>query len=113
MRAQIKARLAALARDSIALWLACRHPATPRLAKILALATVAYAFSPIDLIPDFIPVLGLLDDVVIVPLCVFAVFRLIPAPLLIEYRTEAAKLAEKPVSRRRCSRLYSCGSRHR
>jgi uncharacterized membrane protein YkvA (DUF1232 family) len=59
----------------------------------------AYAFSPIDLIPDFIPVLGLLDDVIIVPLGVWLVLRMIPSLLLSEYRSEAARLAERPVSR--------------
>ena len=66
---------------------------------MLAGAVAAYAFSPIDLIPDFIPVLGLLDDLLIVPLGVWAVLRMIPAPLLAEYRAEAARLAERPVSR--------------
>jgi len=59
----------------------------------------AYAFSPIDLIPDFIPVLGLLDDVIIVPAGVWLVLQIIPAPLLAEYRVEATALAERPVSR--------------
>ena len=67
---------------------------------LLAGAVAAYAFSPIDLIPDFIPVLGLLDDLLIVPLGVWAVLKLVPAPLLAEYREEAARLAEQPVSRR-------------
>lgn len=59
----------------------------------------AYAFSPIDLIPDFIPVLGLLDDAIIVPLGVWLVLRMIPAGLLAEYRQDAARQAERPISR--------------
>ena len=59
----------------------------------------AYAFSPIDLIPDFIPVLGLLDDLIIVPLGVWLALRMISPSLLAEHRAEAARLAERPVSR--------------
>ena len=96
---QLKDSAEALKREALTLWIAARDPRTPWLAKLLAGAVAAYAFSPIDLIPDFIPVLGLLDDVVIVPLGVLAVMRLIPATLIAEYRAEAAKLAQKPVSR--------------
>lgn len=60
----------------------------------------AYAFSPIDLIPDFIPVLGLLDDMIVVPLGVRLALRLIPPPLLDEYRVRAERMAVRPVSRR-------------
>lgn len=80
------------------LWIAARDPRTPLAAKLLACAVAAYAFSPIDLIPDFIPVLGMLDDVIILPLGVWAVLRLIPAPLITDYRAMAAELAAKPVS---------------
>jgi uncharacterized membrane protein YkvA (DUF1232 family) len=65
----------------IALWKLARHPQTPRAARWLAFAVIAYAVSPIDLIPDFIPVLGLLDDLVIVPMGVALVVRLTPKPL--------------------------------
>ena len=82
------------------MWIAARDPRTPVGAKLLAGAVAAYAFSPIDLIPDFIPILGLLDDVIIVPLGVWLVLRMVPPPLLAEFRTEAARLAERPVSRR-------------
>lgn len=82
------------------LWIAARDPRTPLLAKVLAGAVAAYAFSPIDLIPDFIPVLGLLDDLLIVPLGAWAAMRLIPGPLLAEYRARSAALAERPVSRK-------------
>ena len=83
----------------MALWLAARDPRTPIAAKLLAGAVAAYAFSPIDLIPDFIPVLGLIDDLVIVPAGIWLTLRMIPAPLMAEFRAEAARLAERPVSK--------------
>lgn len=89
----------AIKRDVIALWIAARDPRTPLAAKLLALAVAAYALSPIDLIPDFIPVLGYLDDVIIVPLGVLLAVRLIPAPLMAEFRAAAAARARRPVSR--------------
>ena len=78
--------------DVTALALAARDPRTPWLAKAAALLVVAYALSPIDLIPDFIPVLGHLDDLVLVPLGILLAIRLIPAPLMAEFR--AAAVAE-------------------
>ena len=86
-------------RDVHAVWLAARDPRTPWYAKALALAVAAYAVSPIDLIPDFIPVLGYLDDLVIVPLGVLLVVRLIPLEVMEEHREAAAKATERPVSR--------------
>jgi uncharacterized membrane protein YkvA (DUF1232 family) len=65
-----------------------RHPRTPKLAKFLIGAAVAYSLSPVDLIPDFIPVLGHLDDVVIVPLLLIAALKLIPKDVLAECRAE-------------------------
>ncbi|WP_238392508.1 YkvA family protein [Paenibacillus antri] len=92
-----------LKRQLFALYLAARRPDTPWYAKATAAAVVAYAFSPIDLIPDFIPVLGLLDDIVLVPLGVWLALRLVPDAVLRECREEAERrLAEggrKPVSR--------------
>ena len=76
-------------RDIVALWLAARDPRTPWYAKLTAGAVAAYALSPIDLIPDFIPVLGYLDDVVIVPLGIVLAVKLIPAPLMAEFRAKA------------------------
>ena len=64
-----------------ALWKLFKHPQTPRAPKLLAIAVLAYAVSPIDLIPDFIPVLGLLDDLILIPLGVALVVRLTPKPL--------------------------------
>jgi uncharacterized membrane protein YkvA (DUF1232 family) len=85
-------------RDVLALWLAARDPRVPWYAKALAAAVAAYALSPIDLIPDFIPVLGYLDDLLIVPLGILLAIRLIPSPLMAELRARAATLAERPRS---------------
>ena len=73
-----------------ALWIACRDPCTPALAKIVAAAVVGYALSPIDLIPDFVPVLGYVDDLVLVPLGLALALRLIPAPVIADCRARAA-----------------------
>src|SRR5262249_56158458 len=86
-------------RDAITLWLAGRDPRTAWYAKALAAAVGAYALSPIDLIPDFVPVIGYLDDIIIVPLGILAVLALMPPPLVAELRSKAAGLAERPVSR--------------
>ena len=86
-------------RDVHAVYLAARDPRTPWYAKALAVCVAGYALSPIDLIPDFIPVLGYLDDAVIVPLGLLAVVNLIPAEIMAESRAAAAALAERPVSR--------------
>lgn len=86
-------------RDVIALYLASRDPRVPWYAKVLAAVVVAYALSPIDLIPDFIPVLGYLDDVILVPLGMILVMRLIPAAIMDEHRVEASAIADLPTSR--------------
>jgi uncharacterized membrane protein YkvA (DUF1232 family) len=93
---RIRIWAAALKRDVAALLLAVRDPRTPLLARIVAALVVAYALSPIDLIPDFVPVLGYLDDLVLVPLGLALVLRLIPPALMDEYRASAAL---QPVSR--------------
>jgi uncharacterized membrane protein YkvA (DUF1232 family) len=85
--------------DVIAIYLASRDPRVPWYAKALALCVAAYALSPIDLIPDFVPFLGYLDDVVIVPLGIIAVVKLIPPGIMSEHRAAAARASEKPVSR--------------
>jgi uncharacterized membrane protein YkvA (DUF1232 family) len=77
-------------RDVVALWLAARDPRVPWYAKAIAGAVAAYALSPIDLIPDFIPILGYLDDLIIVPLGIWLAVRLIPSELMHEFRAEAA-----------------------
>ena len=95
---QIKSWAKRLKRDVIALWIAARSSRTPILAKVVAAAIAAYALSPIDLIPDFIPVLGYLDDIVIVPLGIALAVRLIPATLMAEFRASAASMP-RPVNR--------------
>jgi uncharacterized membrane protein YkvA (DUF1232 family) len=86
-------------RDIVALWIAARDPRTPVAVKIAAAAVAAYALSPIDLIPDFIPVLGYLDDLVIVPLGIMLAVRLVPEPLMSEFRDLASRQQAKPRSR--------------
>ncbi|MFN3624096.1 MAG: YkvA family protein [Hyphomicrobium sp.] len=85
-------------RDVHALYLSARDPRVPWYAKAIALAVAAYALSPIDLIPDFIPVLGYLDDLVLVPLGILVAIRLIPAEVLAEHRASASD-ARLPMSR--------------
>lgn len=86
--------------DVIAIYFAARDPRVPWYAKALALCVAGYALSPIDLIPDFVPFLGYLDDVVIVPLGILTVVKLIPPAIMAEHRAAAAHVADKPVSRR-------------
>src|SRR4030095_14835474 len=81
--------------DVISLWFCTRHPRTPFLAKALAMGLVVYAFSPIDLIPDFIPVLGYLDDLLIRPPGVCLVLKLIPDDVMVECRAQAASWLEE------------------
>ena len=84
-----------LATYLIALWKLVRHPDTPRAAKLVAWMVLAYALSPIDLIPDFIPVLGLLDDIVLIPLGVAMVVRMVPPALWQARMQEAEAHAER------------------
>lgn len=81
----------ALKRDIVALWLAARDPRVPWYAKLVAGAVAAYALSPIDLIPDFIPVIGLLDDLVLVPAGILLAVRLIPGPVMADLRLQAVQ----------------------
>jgi uncharacterized membrane protein YkvA (DUF1232 family) len=85
-------------RDVQALYLASRDPRVPWYAKALAVVVAGYALSPIDLIPDFIPVFGYLDDVILVPLGILAVVKLIPPNVMAEHR-ELAAAQDRPVSR--------------
>ena len=84
-----KERAKALKREVYALYLCSRHPETPLYAKLCALVIVAYALSPIDLIPDFIPVLGYLDDLVLIPAGIVLLIRMIPKEVLEECRRKA------------------------
>ena len=92
-----------LKRDVVALWFACRDPRTPWLAKGVALFAVGYALSPIDLIPDFIPVLGFVDDAIILPALIWLVLRMVPSAVMDDCRTQAdtwvASGQHRPVSR--------------
>jgi uncharacterized membrane protein YkvA (DUF1232 family) len=89
-----------LKRDTLALYFAARDPRVPWYAKTVAAAVAAYALSPIDLIPDFIPVIGYLDDLILVPLGIALAIRLIPPVVLEEHRASAAaRIANRPVSR--------------
>ena len=94
-------RVGALKAETLALYLAVRHPQTPWYAKLLVGGIVAYAFSPVDLIPDFIPILGYVDDLVILPLGIALALRLIPPAVMAECRALAARRIDdgKPVSR--------------
>jgi len=97
--ARLRAWAEAIKRDVVALYIAGRDPRVPWYVKLAAVAVAAYALSPIDLIPDFIPVLGYLDDVIILPVALLLVIKMIPAPLMAEFRQEAQRRAERPTSR--------------
>ena len=86
-------------RDVVALRIAAHDPRVPWYAKAMAGAIAAYALSPIDLIPDFIPVLGYLDDLIIVPVGILLTVRMIPAPLMVEFRAQAGRREGNPASR--------------
>jgi uncharacterized membrane protein YkvA (DUF1232 family) len=88
-----------LKRDLVAVWLASRDPRVPWYTRALAIAVAGYALSPIDLIPDFVPVLGYLDDAIVLPLGVLLMVRLIPREIMAEHRVSAARLADLPRSR--------------
>ena len=97
----LKQRACNLKAETSALYLAARDPRTPWYAKLLVAGIVAYAFSPIDLIPDFVPVLGYLDDLILIPMGIALAIKLIPHVVLAECRTRSQKTIqkEKPVSR--------------
>jgi len=90
-------------RDAVTLWFACRDPATPWLPKALCWFTVTYALSPIDLIPDFIPVLGYLDDVLLLPALIWLAVRLLPREVIVRSRARAeewmTRTGSKPKSK--------------
>lgn len=82
--------------DVVTLYIAAKDPRTPLSAKLISVAVVAYALSPIDLIPDFVPIIGYLDDLIIVPLGILLAIRLIPAPLMLEFRSLASEYERLP-----------------
>jgi uncharacterized membrane protein YkvA (DUF1232 family) len=88
-----------LKRDAHAIYLAAHSPRVPWHARILAIAVAGYALSPIDLIPDFIPVLGFVDDLIILPLGIWLVLSLIPEDVMAEYRAKADEAATRPRSK--------------
>jgi uncharacterized membrane protein YkvA (DUF1232 family) len=93
---RIKIWALTLKRDAYAVYLAARNPNTPWYVKALAVVVAAYAFSPIDLIPDFIPILGYLDDLILVPLGIWLVVSLIPEQAMAEYRAKASEVMQRP-----------------
>ena len=95
----LRERVRALKRETLTLYFAVRDPRTPLVAKLVAGLVVAYALSPIDLIPDFIPVLGYLDDLILVPLGIMLALRLIPAAVLIAARAQAELTLLRPTNR--------------
>ncbi len=99
--ARLKQRAQQLEAEAFALYLAARDPRTPWYAKLLVAGIAAYAFSPIDLIPDFVPVLGYLDDLILIPLGITLAIKLVPHQVLAECRARAQETIQngKPVSR--------------
>ena len=96
---RLRRRARGLKRETIALHLACRDPRTPWLARVVIGLVVAYALSPIDLIPDFVPVFGYVDDLIVVPVGLGLALHLVPPPVMADCRTRAASIAERPTSR--------------
>ncbi|MBM7406076.1 MULTISPECIES: YkvA family protein [Sphingomonas] len=84
--------------EAHAVWLAVRDPRTPLAARLLGLVIAAYALSPIDLVPDFVPVLGLVDDALLIPAGLWLIARMVPASLLVEHRATAEAASRRPVS---------------
>jgi len=97
---KLKTRARALKKEALAVYLAARDPRTPWYVRALVFFVVAHTFSPIDLIPDFIPVLGVLDDLIITPLGLMLAIRLIPPEVLAEARETVARGAWSERSRR-------------
>ena len=97
----LRQRARDLKAETYALYLAARHPETPWYAKFFVAGVVAYAFSPIDLIPDFVPVLGYLDDLILIPMGIALAIKMIPPPVLTECRAQAKEFMAngKPISR--------------
>jgi uncharacterized membrane protein YkvA (DUF1232 family) len=96
---RLKERARTLKRDTLALYLAVRDRRTPWYARLLAGVVLAYALSPFDLIPDFIPILGYVDDLILVPAGIALVLRLIPAEVMADCRERASAQFERPISR--------------
>ena len=97
-RVSLRERAHRLKRDTLAVWYASFDRRTPWYARLLAGLVAAYAFSPVDLVPDFIPVLGYLDDLILIPAGIALLLRLIPAEVMSEARLKAETAAVKPVN---------------
>src|SRR5881392_1050843 len=93
--ASLKARARQVKIDLIALSLAARDPRTPWYAKLIIAGCVAYALTPVDVIPDFIPVIGLIDDLIFIPIALALAVRFIPQPVLVDCRGRAAEIAAR------------------
>jgi len=98
MFTSLKAQAKHLKQHTLTVYFAARDPRTPLLVRALAVFVAAYALSPIDLIPDFIPVIGYLDDLLLVPVGLALVVRLTPPEVLESARTQAQQVASKPIS---------------
>ena len=98
---QLRMKARHLKSETLALYLAARHPGTPWYAKLLVTAVVAYALSPIDLIPDFVPILGYVDDLILIPLGIALAMKLIPSGIMAECRLRAQDIMTngRPISR--------------
>jgi len=96
--ALLRAQAKQLKQHTLTAYFAARDPRTPFLVRALALLVAAYALSPIDLIPDFIPVIGYLDDLLLIPLGLALVIRLTPPEVLESARLQAQQAAAKPIS---------------
>jgi uncharacterized membrane protein YkvA (DUF1232 family) len=98
---EFKQRASRLKAETFALYLVARHPGTPWYAKLFVAGIVAYALSPVDLIPDFVPVLGYLDDLILIPVGIALAVRMVPPSVLAECRARAQEVMSqgKPVSR--------------
>ena len=95
---RLRAAAKRIKHDALTVYFVARDPNTPILVRLLALAIAAYALSPIDLIPDFIPILGYLDDIILLPLGIILVIKLTPSSVIEVSRSKAAKAASKPTS---------------
>ncbi len=96
--ASLKTRANALRRYTVVIYFAARDPRTPLFVRLLALLIAAYALSPIDLIPDFIPIIGLLDDLVLIPLGLALIVRLVPANVMAAAQARADAVSARPIS---------------
>lgn len=96
--ASLKERARSLKRDTLAIWIAAKDRRTPWYARALAVLVTAYALSPIDLVPDFIPVLGYLDDLVLIPAGIAATLKLIPTEVMAEARLKVEESLAKPTT---------------